>query len=424
MTTDGVDEESCTSSTASDNTRSNDLVCRSADGEAPDEIMSEGVITSDDDGINLSDSDSDGDDCTPNQSNGDIMSDDLNEEKNRTIRYQYAYDPSESKALFPLFFPFGRSSDRQQEYDHKSTETDELRKQRVEIATIKLRQLFKKYAAADALPPLNLDDWKGEECPRWEIDPSSPWYDVPAALDEIVQVREELRKAWNSDDENDQDKIDSNTGQDVCINHDDREWKTTNEQSWKNRDSSSNAFNSNDKPLTMNEWYIQSHKEQEEKRYKEQNPPLTKDEQEKFKQFHMEWVTDAFAEELDALRKGRLEKMFMNKSKNSDRTSNPLELDLDPTQHSFVVPRSNISSEKNEESDKAVEEAAAAEVDVRVLADMLMSGENFLSDVEKRMLVNARLRGQMDNGKSIEGKTRGGGMSLHEQRRRELGFCE
>mmetsp|Transcript_1585 Transcript_1585/g.3231 ORF Transcript_1585/g.3231 Transcript_1585/m.3231 type:complete len:417 (-) Transcript_1585:132-1382(-) len=416
MTTVGIDAESCQSINTSDNNGSTDFVSNGSnpDSDSPDESHVEEAIMSDDDDIDGSD----GDD-NPDQSNEEIMSDDLKDEKKPKIRYQYAYDPSESTAMHPLFFPFGESSNQREHHDN-STKSNIERKQRVENATFKLRQLFKKYATTDGLPPLNPDDWKGEGGPSWEIDPSSPWYDVPAALDEIVEVREELKKAWNTYHGSDQDEIDGENMKEGRNNYDERGRKTAGEQSWKTRADSSTKTDKDNEPMTMNEWHIQFHKEQEEKRYRQQNPPLTKDEQEKFKQFHMEWVTDAFAEELNALRKGRLEKMFGNKSKKDAHGNNPLELELDPTQHSFVVPNGNARIEENDQSDKAAEEAAAAEVDVRVLADMLMSGGNFLTDVEKRMLVNARLRGQTNNG----GNTRVEKMSLHERRRRELGFGE
>ena len=105
-----------------------------------------------------------------------------------------------------------------------------------------------------------------------------------------------------------------------------------------------------------------------------------------------------------------------------------MEVDLDPTQHSFVVV---TNSAKHNDDDTARAKAAAAEIDVQVLSEMLSSGLYTLNNLEKNMLLRARQRGDDDDdedsrdntthgsGRMIDGKD---GLSLHDRRRQELGL--
>ena len=102
----------------------------------------------------------------------------------------------------------------------------------------------------------------------------------------------------------------------------------------------------------------------------------------------MEWATTAFAEELEALRTGQLETLTSKRKQKKCAAINvepedSSALALDPTQYSFVLAS---------KGGKGGGAAAAAEIDVQVLADMLQSGSQFLSSAEKKMLLGARQR--------------------------------
>jgi hypothetical protein len=135
----------------------------------------------------------------------------------------------------------------------------------------------------------------------------------------------------------------------------------------------------------------------------------------------MEWATNAFAEELEALRTGQLH-VLMSARKQKKGAARPAARDdatafgLDPTRHSFVLASGNRGGGS---ADKEHEEAA--EIDVQVLADMVRSGSHFLSRTEKAMLLGAQQRAAAAPRGASE---RVGGISLHERRRRQLGFVD
>jgi hypothetical protein len=161
--------------------------------------------------------------------------------------------------------------------------------------------------------------------------------------------------------------------------------------------------------------------------------------QRQFHQVYMEYATNAFSEELEALRKGQLERMCTatTTTNNSHGNNNEMGMvpDLDPTQHSFVVSKhlGNTPNNNNDDGNDEANDVAAADIDVRVLSDMLSSGSHTLSMVERNMLLRARLRGVNASSSTIvstrdrkKGEDGGEllftGLSLHDRRRRELGL--
>ena len=153
------------------------------------------------------------------------------------------------------------------------------------------------------------------------------------------------------------------------------------------------------------------------KHAKEDNSEFTTGEQDRFQAVHMEWATTAFAEELEALRTGQLETLTSKRKQKKCAAINvepedSSALALDPTQYSFVL------ASKGEKGGGA---AAAEEIEVQVLADMLQSGSQFLSSAEKKMLLGARQRAVASSasGDVVEERN---GISLHDRRKRELGF--
>jgi hypothetical protein len=238
----------------------------------------------------------------------------------------------------------------------------------LENAMSNVRRVVNKYGNAP-LPPLdpNVIDEKG-----WEIDSNSPWADVPAAMKEIVAAREQMHKALQSD---------------VCqeSNHD----KTQVEWWEPYLSKDTNAARDAEKQVPQ-----QDH-----------STSLSTEEQKQFEQVHMEWATNAFAEELEALRNGTLEQQFGVKKKKVDA------LDLDQNELSFVVSQQKSSNTSRNNDHRE-------DVDVQVLADMIRSGGAVFSDVEKRMLLRARQRGDVQNSDDY----RENSLSIHEVRRRKLGF--
>jgi hypothetical protein len=179
--------------------------------------------------------------------------------------------------------------------------------------------------------------------------------------------------------------------------------------------------------------------------------PLTEEEKHQFDDVYMEFVTNAFEEELDALRKGQLEeftaaRIKMKSTKPSITTGRNLScsssdasmgdkestsaVELDPTQYSFVVAssanRDGIKKGVDTEAERAAAEAArlvaVQEIDIRVLSDMLYSGSNVLTTSEKRMLLQARQRA-LSKKAVMDDDADDADITLHERRKREIGLC-
>jgi len=231
--------------------------------------------------------------------------------------------------------------------------------EQIESAMMEVHHVIDKYGNP-SLPSLNPNDM---DTKKWKIDDDSPWADVPKAIKEIVSARESMIRALDKDSTAKESDVDS------------VEW-------WEPylKDKTSNSRNDGVSP---------------------RHEALSPEEQKQFEQVHMEWATDAFAEELEALRNGTFEQKFGTKKKRE-------ELELDPTQHSFVVAKQKSSNENPMSED----------VHVQVLADMIRSGGNVFSEVEKKMLVRARQRGDVNSQEC----DRGISLPIHELRRRKLGY--
>jgi hypothetical protein len=242
-----------------------------------------------------------------------------------------------------------------------SSRIDTKRIDTIEGAMTNVWNVINKYGNA-SLPSLDPND---ADANNWKIDDDSPWFDVPAAMNEIVTARQEMYSA-----------LKEITGEDSGENPDMKWWEPYISRGTDTNTSYANNIN---------------HKNPNQE-------ALSSEEQKQFEQVHMEWATNAFAEELEALRNGTLEQKFGIKKKRVEA------LELDPTEHSFVVAKKQ-SSNSNDELPRE-------DVDVQVLADMIRSGGSVFSNVEKKMLLRARHRGGIvEEGKSLP---------IHELRRRKL----
>lgn len=306
------------------------------------------------------------------RSSSNISGQSMDEEKdnNAIPEYNYEYTPSS---------------------DNNSLSNEQLERiQKIENATSKVRRVIEKYGNAP-LPSLDPKDANGS----WEIDADSAWSDPSVAVAEIVSAREELKSAWGDGENGGADE--GGEGQQK------QEW-------WKSilGDETSKSNNSGEA------------KKHVDTKTEGDDEPLTKAEEEQFDAVYLEWTTNAFAEELEALRRGQLENLTSSKKqkKSAAAASGSAEVDLDPTQYSFIVASKGGKGKGIADDETATAAVAAEEIDVQVLADMLQSGGNFLSATEKKMLLRARQRAKMRS----DEKDPFVGLSLHERRRRELGF--
>jgi hypothetical protein len=286
---------------------------------------------------------------------------------------------------------------------------------RVEKASANLWSVVHKYGSA-TLPPLKDNEGK-KSMDEWKIDAGSAWKDPSSAMKEIVNAREEMKRAWDDEDgsgaadgEEVHDEVD---GGGVGATRGSNEWwrPILPETSSNNSSSTRCTISALGKDIVINS---------------SNNTALSPQEEEQFQSVYMDWATEAFANELELLRKGELDKTSGGKSggkkgKIGNINSNDGEdiVDLDPTHHSFIVAGKKKRNNSDEE-EKAKAAAAAAEIDFQVLADMIQSGSYYLSDVEKRMLMNARKRAEEES--DTEENNAGDGGTLHDRRRRELGF--
>ena len=305
------------------------------------------------------------------RSSSNISGQSMDEEEDNAIpEYNYEYSPSSDK---------------------NSLTNEQLERiQKIENATSNVRRVIGKYGYAP-LPSLDPKDANGS----WEIDADSAWSDPSVAVAEIVSAREELKSAWGDGENGGADE--GGEGQQK------QEW-------WKSilGDETSKSNNSGEA------------KKHVDTKTEGDDEPLTKEEEEQFDAVYLEWTTNAFAEELEALRRGQLENLTSSKKqkKSAAAASGSAEVDLDPTQYSFIVASKGGKGKGIADDETATAAVAAEEIDVQVLADMLQSGGNFLSPTEKKMLLRARQRAKMRS----DEKDPFVGLSLHERRRRELGF--
>ncbi|KAL7533972.1 hypothetical protein ACHAWF_004678, partial [Thalassiosira exigua] len=285
---------------------------------------------------------------------------------------------------------------------HRSlTEDEHARIERVDAAATGVLAVLEKYGSAP-LPPLPSDPGDGAaDADGWDVDPDGPWADPREAMREIVDARENLVRAWEDDApagrQSDDGQRSNEQGQGADTEK--PEW-------WRSVLAKAKVSAKPDESQQPGSRGTNSNIESKVE-------PLTREEEARFQEVHMEWATSAFSEELEALRDGTLEELTSARRRAKGAAARPSDdLGLDPTLHSFVAPRHTGGA-----SAKTTGEAAE-DVDVRVLADALRSGGAFLSATEKRMLLGARTRARTIGGAGAEE-----GLSLHERRRRNLGLA-
>jgi len=319
----------------------------------------------------------------------------------------------------------------------------------IEAAASNVHAVLVKYGNAASLPPsLDPNDIiDGKLKYGWEIDPNTPWADTSSAINEIVSAGERLVQAWSRDDAENVDMTQKDDGASMKVPQKKQDWWESilstdpTQQNNSNESSSESMRRNGDDDAATNV------------PPKSDEQPLTEEEQHQFHNVYMEWVTNAFEEELDALRKGQLEEFTASRSKNmksakssttgggssSNNNSGGAAMgenetvELDPTQYSFVVAGGNTKDDnKRKGLDTKVDVAAAEaarmeavqEIDIRVLSDMLYSGSNNLTTSEKRMLLQARQRALLKDTVVMEDDTTDdAGLTLHERRKREIGLC-
>ena len=257
------------------------------------------------------------------------------------------------------------------------------------------------------LLPSSLDpnDFAGTS---WSIHPSSPWHDITNAFDEILSAGENLARAWN----------------DVVVDDDGGGASSTEERSSIVRDENGDLDDGGSNIMT----------EEEEREYR---------------MVYAEWSTNAFGDELDMLRRG-MGVVGVDRGPSSsggeEATTDVVDGSLDPTRFSLVSStasrdgkggRGGRGTQSSTSSTTTNPTTTPREIiDVRVLSDMLISGSDVLSTDEKRMLLCARRRGgkettrrtttkiaiRHDDDECVGPATTTRGLTLHERRKREIGF--
>ncbi len=353
------------------------------------------------------------------------------EEASSSPRYIYNYIPS-----------------REQLLNQKSlTQQQSRRLQSVNSAVSRVFHVINRYGGCSE----NITSWD-----QLLTSPNSPWTEyytnnddnsgmmIDTALDEIVSARNDMVRAW-------EDYFNSCSSSCDDGDEDDTEGKNRNKQSAKKKEewwepvlrSSKRRLNggsdNDDAIVTTTTNHNNSNSNQTNYDDNDQDYNNVQ-QQQQFHQVYMEYATNAFSTELEALRNGQLERICASSSttkknkkgggsanNNNNSSSNNekgMEVDLDPTQHSFVVATNSAKHNNDNSDDTARAKAAAAEIDVQVLSEMLSSGLYTLNNLEKNMLLRARQRGG-DDDDDISGSGRIGGkvgLSLHDQRRQELGL--
>ena len=316
----------------------------------------------------------------------------------------------------------------------------------IEEAAFNVQRVLAKYGNASTLPSsLDPNDIITGKLSGWEIDPTSPWSDTSSAINEIVTAGERLVRAWSSSANDD---VDSKGSRDDDAQHEpqkkEKEWWWQSILSNDDLQNKSNVSTSESVRRNGGDVVTNGNPPMEE--------PFTEEEELQFHDVYMEWATNAFGEELDALRKGHLDAFTSARSKTKitstttaatttavaamqtkESISSSVEL-LDPTQYSFVVATGGTKGDNNRkgvnnEADVAATEAARIasikEIDIRVLSDMLCSGSNVLTVSEKQMLLQARQRAVLKDVVAMQRDDTDatGGLTLHERRKREIGLC-
>ena len=306
--------------------------------------------------------------------------DDESSTDNTPLQYNYEYIPS---------------SDKHTVLNEKQRE----RIQKIEAAATNIQRVLQKYGGDTSLPSINPNDAKKGS---WDIDKSSPWADPSLAIKEIITGREELCKAWDRDDVDDGERGSGELMDGINKTQEDKDkwWKSVLHEE-----------DNHSKEIDSRRSHINN--------VKDETSPLTKEEEQQFQKIYMEWATNAFSQELEALRKGELGTLTSARRKQkstssagfkNDKSAAPA-VELDPTQYSFIV-----ENNKRRDTKKEVEQ-----IDVKVLGDMMSSGSYALSNTEKRMLLQARKRAierMSDNSTDTDNTD----ISLHERRKLELGF--
>ena len=169
------------------------------------------------------------------------------------------------------------------------------RRSNIEAAADNVLSIIRKYGNTH-LPSLDPNDNCNKKGEGWKIESNNPWANTAQAMKEIINAREVFIKAWTEDDDEGQ------------------------------RNSKTKKGGNN-----SNEW--SRNKEMEG------DKSLTQEEQSKFKAVHMEWATNAFAEELELLRKGQLgtfaaARMKQRSNSAKSRKEEVATVELDPTQYS------------------------------------------------------------------------------------------
>eukprot|EP00804_Cyclotella_cryptica_P001116 CCRYP_008410-RA/>CCRYP_008410-RA protein AED:0.19 eAED:0.19 QI:0/-1/0/1/-1/1/1/0/292 len=252
---------------------------------------------------------------------------------------------------------------------------------KVERATTNISQVIRKYGNA-SLPSLDPNAFSES---GWKIESDNPWSDAHAAVREIVAAGEEIKEAWGNRE--------GNIDMEESIAKSDR--KT---EEWWNPILSYDSSKSNGSNRKSPSFQAQ----------RVHSVNLSAEEQTQFEQVHMEWATNAFADELEALRNGQFGVKYGATAGKKKIGGTDVMLDLDPNEHSFIV------AKRKKEIDEVP--SMREEVDVQVLADMLRSGSNVFSGEEKKMLLRAKLRGEKIQEKCENVP------NLHDIRKCEIGF--
>jgi hypothetical protein len=365
------------------------------------------------------------------------------EEASSSPRYIYNYIPSREQLL----------------HQKSLTQQQSRRLQSVNSAVSRVFHVINKYGGCSE----NIKSWD-----ELLTSPNSPWKDyctnddeddsgmmIDTALDEIVSARNDMVHAWedyfnscsSSCDDGDENGTKGNNNNKQSAKKKEEWWEPVLRSSKKRLNGGSD---NDDAIVTTTTNHENSNSNQTIYGHNDQDYNNVQ-QQQQFHQVYMEYATNAFSTELEALRNGQLERICASSSSfkknkkgggsannnNNNSSSNNekgMEVDLDPTQHSFVVATNSAKHNNDDNDDTARAKAAAAEIDVQVLSEMLSSGIHTLFNLEKNMLLRARQRGDDDDDDddyegSRDNTTNGSGriggkdgLSLHDKRRQELGL--
>lgn len=348
------------------------------------------------------------------QQDDDPSSSSSAEEETSSPRYIYNYIPSREQLL----------------HQKPLTQQQSRRLQSVNSAVSRVFHVINKYGGDSK----SITSWD-----ELLTSPNSPWKDyytnddnrgmmIDDALDEIVSARNDMVHAWEDyfnscDDGNEEDTEGKNKNMQSAKKKEEW-WEPVLHSSKRRLNGGSDNIDDTIVTTTTNHQTNYDDNDQDYNNVQQQQ---------QFHQVYMEYATNAFSTELEALRNGQLERICASSKKkkkdggsanNNNNNEKGMEVDLDPTQHSFVVATNSAKHNDDDSNDAARAKAAAADIDLQVLSEMLSSGLYTLNNLEKNMLLRARQRGGGDDDdNSGSGRIGGkGGLSLHDQRRQELGL--